>query len=277
MSTTIIPLPGILALNKESHAPLMFDRFGQMEWTGTSRERFESDKTIADVVRRADQLRLSGRQVTLLGSSLGGMQMAFVVQALRKKLPQNNFEWLKVILVDSPNGSRTCKGLEWVPSGGLLAWLAMSILRVFGFFIMWIGRMGPGLPKDDEISQPSPAVMAKLGGRSDMTTEEWKQHVKATAKQGLKGHKVSVWAHQVRWMAKVGADGSLQEAAQALRGIDVTYLMCTDGNGTVVQPDAANWWSEYSGAEVIEVASPHCGYLQKQVEFDRVFVDLLGD
>lgn len=275
MPTVVIPLPGILARTMEQHGPLVLDRFGQVEWIKQSAVSFDPDLTIMETVAWVKYWRGCGYQVRMLGSSLGGMQAAFVVQKLREELPNDNFEWLQVVLVDSPNGSKTCKGLEWVPSSGPLAWLAMFVVRVLGFFIMWIGRMGPGLPKDDEISQPSPPTMVKLGGRSDMTTTEWQQHVKATAKQGLKGHRASVFAAQVRWMAKVGADGSLQQAAVALCDIDVTYLMCTDGNATVVQPEAADWWQEYGDVRIVAVAAPHCGYLQKQVEFDEVLLDTL--
>jgi pimeloyl-ACP methyl ester carboxylesterase len=273
LATTIIPLAGILNRVEEQYRPLNLSQYGQVEHLAYDAEKFNPDVAMNDLIARLKQLEYS-RGVVLIGSSLGGCIAAFAVNAIRRG--RTDLDWLKLVVVDSPSGSKTFKGFEWMPTWLINSWFGAVFLRVFGAIMMWVSRKGPGLPKDRYITRPRPEVMMALSGFSNLSDDEWRLWVKQMAKRGLTGHRAKVWAQQIRWMAKIGADGSLDEAVRGLDGLDVTYVMCTDGNDVVSQPEASNWWRERCGADVITVAAPHCGYLQMQTEFEGAFNYLLG-
>lgn len=271
MKPTIIPLPGILSRGPEQYMPLDLERYGDVEWLDY--KDFSPKAIIKTVADRAEQLRLSGRPVILIGSSLGGCLAAFIVERLRSQT--NGLDWLRVIIVDAPSGAKTFKGFEKLPSWLITSWFGAVFLRVFGALMMWISRIGPGLPKDAYITKPPRDVVAWLTGDADMSLIDWQKWVKQTAKECLRGHSASVWARQIRWMTSIGDDGSLGAAAVSLIGVHTVYIACTDGNDVVTQPDAASWWQCHTGARVLQVRAPHCGYLQMQHEFWQAFHGML--
>ena len=272
---TIIHLPGILAKADTQIAPVFLEDWGVLDFIRTpDLQVFRPEHTVDVLTKRLVQLHLQGRNVVLIGSSLGGILAAMAVQRLGPQWRyQTGFQWLRVIAVDSPAGAGTFKGFEWVPDH---VWRSPGLLTAIGAPILWVGRMGPGLPKDGFIAEPDPDTKIRMSYRAE---EPWNTWLRAEAKRGLQGHRPSVWAQQLCFMARVFNNGQQWQAVRALRDVDFTYLQCTAGNDVVAQPVAAQWWAMCADMDddaVVQVEAPHCGYLQMQPAFSLAFEQVLS-
>lgn len=277
--TTIVCVPGVLTRCQEHHKPLLLERFGRVIYKDYD-ETFDVPSFVRHVVAEIVQLLRSGQHVVVVGTSVGGMITAFISQSLLDE--QVEHDRLKIIINDAPFGLKSFGGFGWMPG-----WLANSpfssvAARPVALGIMLAGRLGPGLPKDDEIDTPSADIREKLAWHS-VPSDEWPALVKQQARNGLMGHSVGLFARQIRWMPRVERNGSLDEAVRSLVDLDVTYVACIKGNVTVRQPLACDSWLERMGnydttgaPRWRSVSGPHVGYLQNQPKWDEVFTDLLG-
>ena len=280
-NNVIICLPGILARGEEQHKPLWLERHAEVQYFEYGQATFQPEPVIARAIGEVAKYSRAGRNVTLLGSSLGGNVAAFVTEQLARDNPDID-DWLSVVLVDAPAGSRTFTAAQAVPPGLITSPPGKVIFTAIGGTMLFVSRQGPGLPKDEFITMPSAEVMKRLAGRGDFSEEEWRDWVKQAAKSGLTGHSGSVWAEQIRWMTQVVEDGSLDRAARSLRDRRATYVQCVTGNDVVLQPKAQQWWLERMGstnpddsARYRTIAAPHCAYLQMQQAFEDGLVPLL--
>lgn len=281
-NNVIICLPGILARSEEQHKPLWLERHAAVQYFEYGQATFQPEPVIARAISEVNKYSRAGRTVTLLGSSLGGNVATFMTEQLAHDNPDID-DWLSVVLVDAPAGSRTFTAAQAVPPGLITSSPGKVIFTAIGAASLFVSRQGPGLPKDEFITMPSAEVMEHLAGRSDFSEEEWCDWVKQTAKKYLTGHSGSVWAEQIRWMTQVSEDGSLNRAARSLRERRVTYVQCVKGNDVVLQPKAQQWWLERIGSSNADdspryrtIAAPHCGYLQMQQSFENGLVPLLN-
>lgn len=272
-----ICLPGILARAKEQFHPIAHELPGQvMGWSGTEHHDLLTGRVASTVASAVGD----GRRVHLVGASMGGIHVPFVINALPDY-------WLniggigKIILVDAPTGAETMTEIKKrEPFSNLLASLLAS--RAAGSVLST--RLGDKIvgtfaepPKLDEITVPDEATRERLAwdywAGTFITDERWKQYVMVRGEESLQKFTGEQWWRWMSWMIKVGRDGSLARACESLWGLDVTYMSCTHpGNGVVMQPEAATWYRAHiPGIKVMDVVGTHCGFLQNQPEFADAF------
>lgn len=197
----------------------------------------------------------------LVGASMGGMQIPFIVEGLS---PSQRRMLGKIVLVDAPTGAATMKEMPTQLAGLVESPLGAPIMALINQFML-------KPPKDREIDLPSDWQERQLHDPT-FTEQSWREQVKLRAMANMRGFSGRIYHNWTSWMIRVGRDGSLARAAHSLRGLDVTYLACTSlGNGTVRQPDAYDWWEEHTDAKVVEVDAVHCGFLQQQAKFEEAF------
>lgn len=233
------------------------------------REEFVAEKYIADAAELLTEKALEG-PVILIGSSLGGMLIPFVVDLWRQRDLGIHLDRLKVIIEDAPSGVESMMAAFCSPMLGKL------ITSPLGHVLRPLSQIKVG-PKDEYIEIPPADVMIQLAGKA-MAEGDWRVWVKAESIKGLSGFSGDAWLSQLRWMITVGRNGSLAEAIQALNGIDVTYIACLGaGNDVVNQPYALDWWAQYlPDLHVLRVEATHCGHLQQVLTFRQVFVQAMG-
>ncbi len=271
-------VPGVLSRAEELYRPLWLERFGRVEYVDFDHNRFDPLWEIEQVCRVVSRLHEEGYDITLFGSSLGVSLNAFVIERLSDAYADLS-SWLEFVDIDGPAGSATFKATEKLPRELITSKFGSVFFAVLGWFILFIGRMGPGLPKDKYITRPSDDVMMRLAGTSDMSDLEWRMWVKMEFKHGLRGHSSRVWAQQLQWMDVVAVSGLLKQAGESKRDLYGVYVQCTDGNDVVLQPEAQEWWMSVmahpDARQGPNVAAPHCGYLQMQREFEAVLLPQL--
>lgn len=268
----VICLPGILARPDEQFGPILAEleaQGGRIHTYNYEGRRFNPEALVESAVELVRSYIRQGTPVALLGASMGGMVVPFIMERL------NSFEhrYVRVVIVDAPTGAETMAALpNWI------AWL-FPALRPGVLTNLTIGKlimrtmMVP--PKRDMITFPDTATMSRLTEGACTTQEEYIDWVIETARHGLRGHLFSMWWSQLAWMIRVGRDGTLREACESLVRTSATYVACTRGNDVVCQPQAADWWRSQAHIDVIEVSGTHCGFLQDQPVFARVLGEIL--
>lgn len=259
-SITTIVLPGILERPDEQFAPILSALPGAVLAVEPNPRRFDVDAVVYATVQQIEIARQVGHRVNLLGASIGGMLLAFVVDAYRKKhRDENDLSWLHVVLIDAPSGAETMSELpSWARQlvGSRLFALTMS-----GSFGDWVVARMVKSPRPEEI---------------EATSRKERADIIEQARQNLSGHSGSLWQQQLAWMVGVGISSgtfALEDAALALAGVRTTYLACVHpGNVTVDQPTASQLWQiMVPGMTVDRVAAVHCGFLQQR----QLFVEAL--
>ena len=273
----IIVSSGILARCEEQHRPLMLERYAdRVVYRDYTAGDFDGDRESSETADDIAFLRRDGYRVINLGSSLGGNVASFAADMVWRS-DRTAHQWLDNIVVDAPFGVRSLKQVPF-PAGVVTSPVGTAALAAFAPVIMGIGRTKMGLPKDDEISQPSDRVIEHLGVDPTVDEPTWKQEVKLMAKSGLTGHSATDWRRQIQWMCDIGADGSLAAALSGVRGLRFTYVQCTKGNPVVAQPMAQQAHVDLVGQNtgpdelptLLTVEAPHCAYLQQQKLFEPV-------
>ncbi|RYF28983.1 MAG: hypothetical protein EOO17_03135 [Chloroflexi bacterium] len=179
---------------------------------------------------------------------------------------------IHVVVVDAPWGGKT---------------LVQGVSKVTPFvnFLHPVTRFIPvpvqegGLPKRESITIPATSDQRLRVSFGNAETEErYADWVVETARRSLSGYRFSQLIGQTAWMKRCARNGSLERAVQSLRGLRVTYIACVDSSNDVVrQPMAVDLWSkQLPDMQVIEVATPHCAFLQSQPIFEPVIADLLN-
>ena len=276
---TVILLPGILARPVEQYNPLglALEAIGRPIGFSYASDARMNMPGLVELVRTQLSESLARGPVVLVGSSMGGMQIPFIIEDYRNKYTSaaKDLEQLKIIIVDAPTGAETMKALPNF-AAGLLASGAGRMVLGSSLGDKLVAKMSEP-PKDDEITIPSDDVMRRLTGGKLFSDADYKAWVKATAIEGLKGYSGLLWWSQMRWMINAGKSHQLDEAIASLHELDVTYLACTHpGNGVVAQPSAMDWWAaRLPTMKRAEVYGTHCGYLQNQPEFAAAFRAIL--
>lgn len=263
-----ICLPGILARPEEQFEPITQVLPGRVVGFGDDGDYHDHDlfiKTIVDYLSSFDVDRLN-----IVGVSMGGMKVPFVVQALPIDLSS---KLGRIVIVDAPNGAETMKALPTFMASILASDIVGDLLATrFGDWL--VAKMSEP-PKDEEISLPGDAYMRyHLGNVELPDLSEWREIVKRDGKLALSGYSGWLWWSWLEWMIRVGRDDSLARAClRSLEGRDAIYIACTHvGNGVVAQPEAMNWWlKRVSTLRHLEVEIVHAGFLQQQKESELVF------
>ena len=260
VSLLSVRLPGVLAHGKSQYEPLNDVLPPELKSVSYSGSVFRASDEIAHISSLVEVSAQRADSVVLVGSSLGGMLVPFVVSTLSEDIRQQ----LKIVIVDAPTGAETIMDSNARFLGS----------RVVGGTFVTVMRALPfNMPVGDDML-PKPSEISNL---LDVDA------VRAQARDDLNGHRLSMFFSQTAWMVRVGRDGLhnedglLKQVCRSLKGLDVTYLSCTHpGNGVVRQPEASNWWNAYSfGVKQEVVNGTHCGYLQNQPEFVRAFEKIL--
>lgn len=258
-----IAIPGILARSQDQLEPLMpvLESY-DLEITSFDYldEHFNADLCVTVIAREVHANILRGKPTILFGTSLGGMLAALALERLREIVGVDTLRaMVSTILVDAPSSGRDIILAPFLPSGTgplvgkMISRLSPSEKANTGYGKRLLGSfMVP--PKDHEIEleQDGP------------TAEE----IKRLAVNGLSGHLFTVWFDQLRWMCRS------QLHTYAVEGLDVTYIACVKGNVTVRQPQATKAWRPYV-SRVVEVATPHCAYLQARGTWSKVIKEEL--
>ena len=264
-------LPGILQRGDEQFNPLVSFLPGLVMGMVSNGSPYDHDAFINAVMEFIEQAIANKEEVNLVGASMGGMQIPFIVQEWRTRNPGQAPTWLrKAVLIDAPTGPETMNELPmWaVP---ILASRPVGALMSTALGDWIVARMTVP-PKTSEITEPSDFDAFLLGFRGE-GFHEWVAFVQEKATAGLSGYTGAQWWAWLRWMITVGKDGSYVGACKSLSGVETWYVECTHpGNVTVTQPGACLWHGMFiKGLWSFEVNAVHCGFLQQR----GVFVEAL--
>ncbi|MGB4762560.1 MAG: alpha/beta hydrolase family protein [Candidatus Saccharimonas sp.] len=270
---TVIVLPVLLASAAQYHRAMLdtLARHGRVVAFDRSRDQpTDWSLFLSELVQYIGQIPLS-RRVTLVGSSMGGMQVPFVVAWLLSRFGQRQLDRLHVIVVDPPSGVDSMIGAKNSKRvGAMLTSPLGHVVRP----LSWV-KIGP---RDEFIEIPSTEVMTSLAGES-MQPQEWREWVKVTSVDTLRGSSSSTWLADLRWMVTVGRDGSLLRTCGLLERVaSATYIACMGpGNDVVLQPHAAEVWQDTVPSLVVrELPTVHPGYLQQVMTFRSAFQHVLS-
>lgn len=265
-TTAVIRLPGILS--DCHHFDPVANQFPSGLDIGVDSLTFEEISNVIYLLRQSGY-----HKVIPIGSSMGGMRLAFIIELLRQNHPEvmNDTDWLELIIIDSPTGVETMKDLP--DAVARLVPVKRISLPICSIAMRLIVKP----PRRGDIQVPGHELMRQLAG-VDMTDDDWRTYVRVKSiliAQEYTGSQLQEW---VDWMVQVGRDGSLKRAATSLRGIKSTYICCNSKelNTTVKQPRAAKWWESYAGVTVTEIAAAHCGLLQMPETFNQVMSEALA-
>lgn len=276
-SGLVVCLSGIL-MHAEGYKPLVsvLAPYGDViGFDYDPHKRMNMPELLTKVRQMLYEAQGAGRKVTLIGSSMGGMQVPFVVEHCRKKHPSDDLSWLrKEVIVDPPTGADT---MIAVKPKFVAPVVASSLWRLTIAHL--IARIKVG-PKDYAITIPSQEVMRELAG-SAMSDAEWKEWITATQLASLEGYSSDLQWSWTNWMITVGRDGSYAKALQSLRGLNATYIAAVSPwNDVVAQPQAVEWHlKQCPTLKRIDIAAAHCGggYWQNQPEYATAFASALAD
>lgn len=267
--------PGILSDGSNFQA-IGFDTDACMDYAAYDSRRFDVYGIVHDTAAVIKSDLDTGASAALVGGSLGGMLIPFIVQQLRILMPQSSLSELRCVIIDAPFGVESMIAARCSPTVGRL------ICSPFGQLLRPLASIKMG-PKDEYIKVPEVDMMREITGKDEITSEEmtadsWRAYVKRRAIRELGGHSSRLWLAQLRWMTKVGQDGSLDRACKALRGVDATYLACMSiGNDVVMQPAAMmRWLGSVPGMNLLRVDAVHCGFVQQAPLFRRALAEILG-
>lgn len=237
---------GVMARGAEQFGPILTSLPGKVVAIHAEGLRYDADVIhwrALEYLEEAD----SNLQFNLVGASLGGVEVPYVVNYFRDRVSGVNPRNIHAVLVDAPAGLDTilnplAKAMQFKPVAETLA------------TGLWFMNSPKDLPKDNEITSPNP------------------EQVKAQARQFMSGHKFGMLMRQTYRMIDVWDSGELPLMCEAM-GPDVraTYVACKMGNGVIRQPLAADrWQSAIRQLKHVDVPATHCGFLQNQPEFRKV-------
>lgn len=256
-SNLIVYLPGILADGITSSDPMRrtWQNYADVLCVSYGTERFDGEaqaKVIANMLLK--ELRENKREkLVLMLSSMGGILGLDIWNQIHDdpSIPSR----VEMVVVDGIQGSENMLG------GGNIAAPVVSLLPFGPIYNALLGPVFRKLqvpPKDPDIQE-------------DLD----KDKVKKEAMAAMAPYKISVWRDQLTYMS-----GHNDLYPRQFRGISrVYYLMCTDHNETVKQPNEMRKWQNSIKAagiefDLIKVPTPHCAYAQQpriwNAKFDQV-------
>jgi len=267
-------LPGILSRGENFQA-LGIPTDGVAEYGMFGPNCFKPDWSVRGAALDVLNSLRRGKKVLLVGASLGGMLVPFVVREIRELLipDEDVLSGLRCVIIDAPSGAKTMKAVG--------PFASRVITSPFGHLLRPLAHVKV-LPKDDYIEVPDTETTREIAGEA-MSGVAWRAYIKGRAKQELGGHSSKLWLEQLRWMIRVGDDGELtkvcdlEKACASLAGIDVAYLQCCGAGNDVVTPDASGWWHDVvPGIKMFWVEAAHCGFVQQAPTFRGALTKILG-
>jgi len=262
-------LPGILSRG-ESFQALGFDTEDVVEYDEPGEGDFDAHRIVCDVAVMIMSNLNDGLPTLLVGASVGGMMIPFIVGKLRRLMPDIRLDMLRCVIIDAPFGVETMIAARRSRLAGYL------IRSPFGHVLRPLASIKVG-PRDKYIETPDADMMRQIAGET-RTDAGWHAYVKERAIDELTGHSSRQWLEQIRWMTRVGHDGSLHRACQGMMGVDTAYLACTGpANDVVTQPLASEWWAaSLPDLRMYGVNAAHCGFVQQAPTFRGALAEILG-
>lgn len=262
-------LRGILSLGQNFQA-LGCDEDCVEGYEGVGHGAFDALEIAHEVAAKVKLVLEAGRPAVLVGASLGGMLIPFIVSELRQLVPKALLDLLRCVIIDSPFGAET------MIAAGCSTFAGRVIRSPVGQLLRPLASIKVG-PKDQYIEVPDADMMREIAGIA-MSDAEWRAYVKRRAIQELSGHSSKQWLEQLRWMTRVSHDGSLRRACLAMKGVDTSYLACVGpGNDVVKQPLASELWATSTpGLKMYSANAVHCGFVQQAPTFRRAVAAALS-
>lgn len=264
-------LPGILSRGEDAQPLGLEGKVVKYDKHGS--KHFEADWIVKDTVYKILPDLHGDKEVWLIGASLGGMLIPFIIREIRDWLnpAEGMLNKLHCVIIDSPSGVETLIAARCSPFVGRV------IRSPFGQALRPLAHVKMG-PKDEYIDIPDADTMREIADGVAMSADDWREYVKRRAIKELGGHSSRQWLHQLRWMTQVGRDDSLRLACGWMKGIDTTYVACISaGNNVVKQPLAMeHWQGDIHDLKVYPVNGVHCGFLQQARVFRGALKEILG-
>lgn len=223
----------------------------------------------------ADAIAYQGEgynSITLVGNSLGGLYLPWVVDALAVWL---DYSKLRILALDSPSGLSDIYGLVNRMGARLLApWLPAKepVRKVFNQL------MQP--PKRANIAKWSPDIDYHYLGHTPQNQKDYENLVIERALERLHAAMATPellqrYLNQLTWIAKHAKDTPWE----VLRNIPTTYVACTSsGNTTIRQPSAAVAWQKLTGCETRKIPiGAHTAFLEQPGLWCNVLDSVLRD
>lgn len=271
-SMYVTVLPGVLAKSHWQYRQLrrLLKPLGTVDGIDYVGPYFEHNKIIEGVAKDVSEKVKSGQRVLLVGSSMGAVMIVFVLQALQRLRVDSRM--VSAVLIDPPSGAESLKA---VPNG------AAGIVAHLGRLPQWLVNHGPlnaafqkmfcsGISADAPIEVPWDCQRG---------ANAYRQGVRLRCFVGQQGFDPTLFFGQLAWMVRVGRNGSLAEACDAIDGkFSITHIACTGDNEVVENPLAQCFYLEYlASARFIKNPTNHTDYEQsapswlKFLEMERVF------
>lgn len=263
-SGVTVCLSGVLFRGADQFVDMVHALPGQVRVYHTEGKRHDTEMLVEKVV--ADLGEYQGLPINLVGASLGGMEVPFVVQAYREKYPNADPALIHAVLVDAPSGIESMGD----PMAKLVqsSKVANTLVKVLPSFVK-VPIFKNMQPKWDEIS-----VLAGYQGTDQ--ADEWRKKVQRVVRRQMKGFPASLLISQVNWMVSVARDGLLREACKALEGTRTTYVRCTLANETVLECAVDDWKEMVPHLDYQVINATHVGFYQNMPEFFEFFQELFG-
>jgi hypothetical protein len=261
--------PGILSQG-ESFQALGFDTTDVVEYGEPGEGDFDARRIVHDTAVVIMGNLKDGLPALLVGASLGGMLIPFVVGKLHRLMPELPLDLLRCVIIDAPFGVETMTAMSRLPLAGYM------IRSPFGHVLRPLAFIKVG-PRDKYIDIPNASMRYEIAGET-VSAGSWPEYVKQRAIRELTGHSSRQWLEQLRWMTRVGHDGSLHRACLAMTGVETSYLACMGpANDVVTQPLASEWWAaSLPDLRRYGADAAHCGFVQQAPTFREALADILG-
>lgn len=256
---------GVVQNGIAQFGPILDTLPGQVWSYHTETRKFHVDRLIEDFLEDTNKKWwFDGKNVNVVGASLGGVIAPFAIEKLRQLNPGADMSKWHVVMVDTPCGADTLvdKNAKFL-TPSLVSGAVTSLLPAFV-------KAPIELPKWDEITVPP--IEERHYGHREHTDDQYKQWVIEQSSRMLGIYPLALKLNQVHWMNKVARDGSFERACRnGLAGVRTTYFRCTMGSGTV-KPTAAEKLQQWiPHMDIVDINATQCGFLQNQPEFDQAF------
>lgn len=256
-----ICLCGVMARGEEQFAPILPELPGTVIAYHTEGGQHRFDNLITSVVSDICESAPVYSDIRIVGASLGGMEVPFVIERYLQLNPDVDTRAFHAVFVDAPSGLESLIN----PQAKFMKSSFVAAITAHLPAFIKVPVSDNALPKWDDITAPC-----------EEDVEAYKIGVINDARRCMKGYRFSLLLDQTHQMIEMVEDGSLERACKSLEGVRSTYVRCTRSND-VVKPLAVRRWHEYvPHLEVVEVAGTHCGFLQNQPEFSEVFTKIFA-
>lgn len=257
----VVVLPGILSTPLEKVGPVLktISKNADIAGIDYGTGEIDVDGIAANTANLIKDLADKKAEVTMMGISVGGLLVPFVMRYLAMMDGDPTKALKKNIIIDAPHGADTM-----IPLPAFARWVfTKKAYRALN------GPVGDWLldhivvpPKDENIEVPADV--------KDPVAH--KAAVKERALYELRGHEWSMYGSQNDLMA------GLMPRLSILNTVPTTYVACVSKkNDTVKQPLALErWLDEVPTMEVVKVDTAHAAFLEAPITWNEVMDDLIN-